>query len=159
MPIRVSAARGACGRCRNGSKGACDHRNSNCRVGCAHARVGRIVSAFLRRAANRKKLTCLSLRLRLARAMNKSRRQILLESAAVAVGMASMARADEPSSSAARRVSKAELDRILDEPVLKTDFLKAPVTVASIELLRNGKTFLVRVRSTDGVEAITVPNS
>ena len=91
--------------------------------------------------------------------MNKSRRQILLESAAVAVGMASMARADEPSSSAAHRVSKAELDRILDEPVLKTDFLKAPVTVASIELLRNGKTFLVRARSTDGVEAITVPNS
>ncbi len=55
-------------------------------------------------------------------------------------------------------VTKADLDRILAEPVLKTDFLKAPVTVGSIELLRNGKTFLLRARSTDGVEAITVPN-
>ena len=55
-------------------------------------------------------------------------------------------------------VTKAALDRILDEPVLKTGFLKDPVTVASIELLRNGKTFLLRTRSTDGVEAVTVPN-
>lgn len=57
-----------------------------------------------------------------------------------------------------RKVSKAELDKILDTPVLSTSFLKQPVTVASIELLRNGRNFLVRVRSTDGVEAITVPN-
>src|SRR5262249_54371129 len=57
-----------------------------------------------------------------------------------------------------RKVTRAELDRILDTPVLDTSFLKRPVTVASIELLRNGRNFLVRVRSTDGVEAITVPN-
>lgn len=56
-------------------------------------------------------------------------------------------------------VTQAQLDRIHDEPVLKMDFLKAPVTVASVELLRNGKNFLLRTRSTDGVEAITVPNS
>jgi L-alanine-DL-glutamate epimerase-like enolase superfamily enzyme len=42
--------------------------------------------------------------------------------------------------------------------VLDVSFLKHPVTVASIELLRNGKNLLVRVRSTDGVEAVTVPN-
>ena len=64
-----------------------------------------------------------------------------------------------PSTSPAGPVSKPELDRILNEPVLKTDFLKSPVTVASIELLRNGKTFLLRARSTDGASAITVPNS
>jgi L-alanine-DL-glutamate epimerase-like enolase superfamily enzyme len=56
-------------------------------------------------------------------------------------------------------VAKEMLDNILEQPVLKTDFLKAPVTVASIELLRTGRTFLLRTRSTDGVEAITVPNS
>lgn len=55
-------------------------------------------------------------------------------------------------------VSKAALDRILDAPVLQLDMLKQPVTVASVELLRNGKNFLIRTRSTDGVEAITVPN-
>jgi L-alanine-DL-glutamate epimerase-like enolase superfamily enzyme len=53
---------------------------------------------------------------------------------------------------------KATLDRILAEPVIKTDFLKQPVTVASMELLVNGNNFLIRTRSTDGVEAITVPN-
>jgi L-alanine-DL-glutamate epimerase-like enolase superfamily enzyme len=56
-------------------------------------------------------------------------------------------------------VTKQDLDRILDAPVLTHDFLKDPVTVASIELLKNGNTFLVRTRSTAGVEAITVPNS
>jgi L-alanine-DL-glutamate epimerase-like enolase superfamily enzyme len=42
--------------------------------------------------------------------------------------------------------------------VLETGFLTAPVTVRSIELLRNGRVYLLRIRSTDGVEAITVPN-
>ena len=55
-------------------------------------------------------------------------------------------------------VTKGALDKILATPVLTTDFLKEPVTVASVELLQNGKTILLRTRSTDGVEAITVPN-
>ncbi len=42
--------------------------------------------------------------------------------------------------------------------MLKLDFLKTPVTIASLELLQNGKNYLMRARSTDGVEAITVPN-
>jgi L-alanine-DL-glutamate epimerase-like enolase superfamily enzyme len=42
--------------------------------------------------------------------------------------------------------------------VLETGFLKEPVTVASVELLRHGKNFLLRTRSTAGIEAITVPN-
>jgi L-alanine-DL-glutamate epimerase-like enolase superfamily enzyme len=56
-------------------------------------------------------------------------------------------------------VTKQQLDQILDQPVLKTDFLKDPVTVASIELLRNGTTFILRTRSTDGAQALTVPNA
>jgi L-alanine-DL-glutamate epimerase-like enolase superfamily enzyme len=65
-----------------------------------------------------------------------------------------------PTTAAGERksVTKAELDKILDQPVLTTGFLKQPVTVASVELLVQGKTFLVRTRSTDGVEAVTVPN-
>lgn len=54
--------------------------------------------------------------------------------------------------------SAEELRRIMDAPVLKLDAVKSPVTVASLELLRNGRNYLVRARSTDGVEAITVPN-
>ena len=51
-----------------------------------------------------------------------------------------------------------ELGRIMGEPVLNVSFLEEPVTVASVELLRNGEVFLVRARSTAGAEAITVPN-
>src|SRR5437867_1387104 len=56
------------------------------------------------------------------------------------------------------RATKVALSRILDAPVLQLDSLKQPVIVASVELLRNGKHFLIRTRSNDGVEAITVPN-
>jgi L-alanine-DL-glutamate epimerase-like enolase superfamily enzyme len=59
---------------------------------------------------------------------------------------------------AEERVTKAALDRILDEPVLKTELVKEPVTVASVELLRNGKNYVLRTHSTAGVEVITVPN-
>jgi L-alanine-DL-glutamate epimerase-like enolase superfamily enzyme len=55
-------------------------------------------------------------------------------------------------------VTVADLERILRQPVLRLDAVKKPVRVASIELLRTGKTFLVRARSTDGAESVTVPN-
>ena len=86
-------------------------------------------------------------------------RRAFLRTGAAAVSAAPLAYAAAAQPSAGKPVSKADLDRILDAPVLKLDFVKEPVTVASMELLRNGKTFLLRTRSTDGVEAITVPNS
>lgn len=81
------------------------------------------------------------------------RRRTFLQSAAVATGTPFFARADEKPPP-----SVAELDRILAKPVLKTDFLTSPVTVESIELLKNGKAYLLRTRSTDGLEVVTVPN-
>src|SRR5687768_13683416 len=56
-------------------------------------------------------------------------------------------------------VTREALERIVEAPVLKLELAKEPVIVDSIELLRNGNTYLVRARSTAGVEAITVPNS
>ena len=50
------------------------------------------------------------------------------------------------------------LRKIMDAPVLELKTLTSPVMVSSIELLQEGKNYLVRARSTDGVEAITVPN-
>lgn len=91
----------------------------------------------------------------------KSSRRRFLRTAGIACAAAGSLQEPAPNIFAAdepRKVTKAELDRILDTPVLNTSFLKRPVTVASIELLRNGRNFLVRVRSTDGVEAIAVPN-
>ena len=55
-------------------------------------------------------------------------------------------------------VGAEELARVLDRPVLDVSFVKRPVKIASVELLRAGRVYLVRTRSTDGVEAITVPN-
>src|SRR5688572_13246876 len=94
--------------------------------------------------------------------MTASRRQFLLLATAARAAVtctAVVTRAWVPQWPAGKSVTKADLDRVHDQPVLVTDFLKAPVTVASIELLRNGKVFLLRTRSTDGAEAITVPNS
>lgn len=51
-----------------------------------------------------------------------------------------------------------ELRRILEAPVLDVSFVPSPVIVRSLELLRRGKEYVVRARSADGVEAITVPN-
>jgi L-alanine-DL-glutamate epimerase-like enolase superfamily enzyme len=88
-------------------------------------------------------------------AMKTSRRSFLRTAAACAATAPALSalRAADPAP-----VTKAALDRILDALVLRLDFFKRPVTVASVELLQNGKNFLIRTRSTDGVEAVTVPN-
>lgn len=88
--------------------------------------------------------------------MDQARRRFLKTAGVCAVGgpLPAVLAGDSPP-----RPTRIELERILAAPVLQTDFLKRPVIVASIELLRNGRHFLVRARSTDGVEAITVPNA
>jgi L-alanine-DL-glutamate epimerase-like enolase superfamily enzyme len=81
-----------------------------------------------------------------------STRRAFLKTVAVA-GFATSVRA-QPAS----KLSANELRQIADKPVLDISFLKQPVKIASVELLRNGSVFLVRVRSTDGAGAVTVPN-
>lgn len=48
----------------------------------------------------------------------------------------------------------SQIERVFNASVLKTDFIKQPVKIASIELLKNGKHYLVRVRSADGAEGL-----
>lgn len=48
----------------------------------------------------------------------------------------------------------AKLEKAMNEPVLKTELFKQPVKIATIDLLKNGKNFIVRVRSTDGAEGL-----
>ena len=62
------------------------------------------------------------------------------------------------SADAAPAIGSDELARVLEQPVLDVSFVKQPVKIASVELLRTGRAYLVRTRSTDGVEAVTVPN-
>jgi len=47
------------------------------------------------------------------------------------------------------------LNEIEKRPVLKRQLFSSPVIIKSIELLRNGRTFLCRVRSADGAEGIS----
>jgi L-alanine-DL-glutamate epimerase-like enolase superfamily enzyme len=89
----------------------------------------------------------------------KTSRRSFLNTGIAAAASSLVGAAPGPSRAADRPpVTKSDLDRVLAEPVLKTDFLKGPVTVASVELLRNGSAFLLRTRSTEGIEVITVPN-
>jgi L-alanine-DL-glutamate epimerase-like enolase superfamily enzyme len=48
----------------------------------------------------------------------------------------------------------AKIDKVWGAPVLKSEFFKQPVRIASIELLKNGNHYLIRVRSTDGAEGL-----
>jgi L-alanine-DL-glutamate epimerase-like enolase superfamily enzyme len=58
-----------------------------------------------------------------------------------------------------RRPSLEQLDRAAARRALQLDALKTPVKIASLELLRNGRTYLVRARSSDGAEGLIVPNA
>src|SRR5262245_23164401 len=64
----------------------------------------------------------------------------------------------EPRHAEASAATREALDRVLATPVLDLEAVKQPVKVASIELLRNGASFLLRTRSADGLEVVTVPN-
>jgi L-alanine-DL-glutamate epimerase-like enolase superfamily enzyme len=88
----------------------------------------------------------------------KSTRRTFLRSS-VGAGVAAAAGDGHVPAAQQPRPDSATLDRILAEPVLRRDLLKAPVKVDKLELLRNGTTFLVRVRSSDGAESVTVPNN
>ncbi len=50
------------------------------------------------------------------------------------------------------------LQRIERQPVLSLPGFHQPVTIESIELLKSGKHFLLRSRSTSGAEAVTAPH-
>ena len=54
--------------------------------------------------------------------------------------------------------SMDDLARVAAQPVLKRDGFSAPVIIQSVELLKLDKDYLVRVRSTDGAEGISVCN-
>ena len=58
-----------------------------------------------------------------------------------------------------KQVTFEELDRVAAAPVLQVESLTSPVKIESMELLRNERTFLVRVRSNGGGEGISVANA
>ncbi|MDP3069387.1 MAG: mandelate racemase/muconate lactonizing enzyme family protein [Opitutaceae bacterium] len=89
--------------------------------------------------------------------MNTTRRNFLKHSTAAACAAVVLPAATSDRTTP-KKVTKAELDGILDRPVLKLDFVTAPVVVESVELLRNGETYLLRTRARGGLEVVTVPH-
>lgn len=87
--------------------------------------------------------------------MKNNRRQFLQSSAASA-SISLMPQLVKASGNT--RPQTAQLDKVMNSPVLKTEFFKQPVKLQAIELLKNGKQFLVRVRATDGATGIGVAN-
>ena len=77
--------------------------------------------------------------------------------AAVGAG-ASMAAAGRSATGEDRDDLLRRLDEVAAAPVLRVEGLDRPVVIASMELLRNRRNFLVRVRTADGAEGIAVPN-
>jgi L-alanine-DL-glutamate epimerase-like enolase superfamily enzyme len=57
------------------------------------------------------------------------------------------------------RATYAAVDAAAQAPVLEIAMWPKPVKIASMELLRNRRNFLVRVRAADGTEGIGVPNA
>jgi L-alanine-DL-glutamate epimerase-like enolase superfamily enzyme len=86
--------------------------------------------------------------------MRLQRRDFLRTSAgAVAMAM-SPRRADAQYNGLA-----AELEQAMNAPVLRTELFKQPVKIASLELLKNDRSYLVRARSTDGVMGFSEAHS
>lgn len=88
--------------------------------------------------------------------MSHSRRNFLkLAAGTGALGLA----AGRLDAAQQRQPTPEQVDRAAAAPILRIESLASPVKIASIELLRNGRVFLVRVRSTDGAEGLAVPNA
>jgi L-alanine-DL-glutamate epimerase-like enolase superfamily enzyme len=87
--------------------------------------------------------------------MKPSRRAFL--GTAVGGGLLHLSGGDAPAQPATP--TGEQLRRVAAEPVLQVDTLTEPVRIASLELLRNGNVYLVRVRTRDGAEGVAFPNS
>ena len=88
--------------------------------------------------------------------MRPNRRTFL---GAVLGGGVSVAAAGRAKAGEDRRDLLRRLDQAAAAPVLRVDGVDRPVKIASMELLRNGRNFLVRARATDGAEGVGVPNA
>jgi L-alanine-DL-glutamate epimerase-like enolase superfamily enzyme len=86
-------------------------------------------------------------------------RRRFLRTAAGSALLVGAVRREAPAREQARSVSTEELERVAAAPVLRADELSRPVVITGMELLKNGRNFVVRVRTRDGAEGLSVPNA
>jgi L-alanine-DL-glutamate epimerase-like enolase superfamily enzyme len=84
--------------------------------------------------------------------MKNNRRDFLKTTAAAGA----LALLPEPEARAMRAVLSDKIGKVWNAPVLRPDLVKLPVKIASVDLLKNGRHFLVRARSADGLEGVSV---
>ncbi len=84
--------------------------------------------------------------------MNSQRRNFL----ATATAISAVSFIPKTEAAAQRQATAQKVAAAWDAPVLRTDLSKQPVKIATLELLKNGKHFLIRARSTDGAEGYSV---
>jgi L-alanine-DL-glutamate epimerase-like enolase superfamily enzyme len=89
--------------------------------------------------------------------MKNNRRDFLRTTAAA--GALSFAPKGFSNAEEQSRELTAKIDKIWAAPALKTEFFKLPAPIASIELLKSGRHYLVRVRSTDGPEGVATAHN
>jgi len=87
--------------------------------------------------------------------MSIRRRDFLTTTASLAVTNLAFGDTPKPKGSPTAEA----LQQAAKAPLLKLESLKDPLVIESMELLRQGSEFLVRVRSKDGLEAIAAANS
>ena len=89
--------------------------------------------------------------------MKTSRRQFLATTAlaGAGAGLLPLSSCQSNQAKGAESVYSA-LDEVLKQPVLKRELFPSPVIIDSLELLRDRKNFICRVRSKDGAEGISI---
>lgn len=91
--------------------------------------------------------------------MDNSRRRFLTTTAAGLAGAGLVVNGCRTGDGPGRDPEYSGLDAILNQPVLRKEFIDDPVIIGSLELLRYNDNFLCRVRSTSGAEGISVSNN
>ncbi|HMX26201.1 MAG TPA: mandelate racemase/muconate lactonizing enzyme family protein [Blastocatellia bacterium] len=86
--------------------------------------------------------------------MNPKRRNFLQTS--TAAGLAGLAL---PTAQAKNNELADKLEKAMLAPVLRRELFKQPIKIAALDLLKNGKSYLVRARSADGVTGFSEAHS
>src|SRR6056297_919477 len=91
--------------------------------------------------------------------MNLSRRSFIRNTGMLTAGSAFLGVSCNISASNNWEEKNTELNKILEEPVLKAHFFKDPVIIESVELLHHDGNYICRVRSKDGAEGLSISNN
>ena len=86
--------------------------------------------------------------------MSLDRRRFLSTSLVAGAGVTALPACSASANADSVNDNYAKLDEVISAPGFKRELFKEPVIIESVELLRDGRSFICRVRSKDGAEGI-----